>query len=50
MLLYQDFFNGKRNRMTPIEKGEMIFNSVLIEIDNLSKAVSISRLDKEISI
>ena len=37
--------------MTPIEKGEMIFNSVLIEIDNLSKkAVSISRLDKEISI
>ena len=45
------FFNGKRNRMTPIEKGEMIFNSVLIETDNLSKkAVSISRLDKEISI
>ena len=45
------FFNGKRNRMTPVEKGEMIFNSVLIETDNLSKkAVSISRLDKEISI
>ena len=43
------FFNGKRNRMTPVEKGEMIFNSVLIETDTITKkAVSIIRIDKEI--
>jgi len=41
------FFNGKKRRMTPVEKGEMIFNSVLIETDNATKlAKSITRLDK----
>ena len=41
------FFNGKR-RMNPVEKGEMIFNSVLIEVDeSTKKAKSIIRFDKE---
>ena len=42
------FFNGKRRRMNPVEKGEMIFNSVLIEVDeSTKKAKSIIRFDKE---
>ena len=42
------FFNGKRNRMNPVEKGEMIFNSVLIEVDeSTKKSKSIIRFDKE---
>jgi calcineurin-like phosphoesterase len=33
--------------MLPIEKGEMIFNSVLIETDNTTKkTTSISRIDE----
>ena len=41
------FFNGERKRMLPIESGEMIFNSVLIEINNSTKKTSsISRIDK----
>ena len=51
MLRYQDFLMVKKNRMTPVEKGEMIFNSVLIETDTITKkAVSIIRIDKEIII
>jgi calcineurin-like phosphoesterase len=34
--------------MNPVEKGEMIFNSVLIEVDeSTKKAKSIIRFDKE---
>ncbi len=45
------FFNGKRRRMNPVEKGEMIFNSVLIEVNNSTKRTnSITRLDKEFNI
>ena len=45
------FFNGKRSRMNPVEKGDMVFNSVLIEIDKSNKKTkSITRLDREIHI
>lgn len=45
------FFNGKRIRMNPVEKGEMVFNSVLIDIDKSSKLTkSITRIDREIHI
>ena len=45
------FFNGKRIRMNPVEKGDMVFNSVLIDIDKSSKRTkSITRIDREIHI
>jgi len=45
------FFNGKKGRMNPVEKGEMVFNSVLIDVDNSTKKTkSIIRLDKEFNI
>ena len=37
--------------MNPVEKGDMVFNSVLIEIDKSNKKTkSITRLDREIHI
>ena len=45
------FFNGEKRRMNPVEKGEMVFNSVLIDVDQANKRTkSITRLDKEINI
>tara|TARA_E500000081_G_C6129702_1_gene352916 strand:- start:326 stop:1084 length:759 start_codon:yes stop_codon:yes gene_type:complete len=45
------FFNGQKRRMNPVEKGEMVFNSVLIDVDQSNKRTkSITRLDKEINI
>ncbi len=45
------FFNGEKRRMNPVEKGEMVFNSVLIDVDQSNKRTkSITRLDKEINI
>jgi len=47
----QRFLTGVNARLTPVEKGTMQFNSVLIDIDDRThKAVSIQRVDREVAI
>jgi len=47
----QRFLTGVNARLTPVEKGTMQFNSVLIDIDDQThKAVSIQRVDREVAI